>query len=108
MSEPYRGYHDLGGLPGGAVDTPEHDPVLWEKRIDAMMMLLSNTEHRLIRVDELRRAIESLGPEAYEELGYYERWTAAIKVLLVEKGVLAEAEIEARIADLKARGEGLA
>ncbi|MDP6708532.1 MAG: nitrile hydratase subunit beta [Alphaproteobacteria bacterium] len=108
MSEDYRGYHDLGGLAGGAVDRHEHDSVLWEKRIDALMMLLSDTEHRIIRVDELRRAIESLGAQAYEELGYYERWVSAIANLLTEKGILGEAEIEARIADLKARGEGLA
>lgn len=106
MSEPYRGYHDMGGLEAGAVDRHEHDPALWEKRVDALMVLLSSAEHKLIRVDELRRAIESLGAEAYEAMGYYERWVSAITNLMLEKGVVTRDELEARVAELKARGAG--
>ena len=64
--------------------------------------------HQVFRGDGLRRAIESLGEEAYLKLSYYERWISAITLLLKERAILTEAEIEARIADLKARGEGLA
>ena len=106
MNEPHHGYHDLGGLPAGSIDQTPHDPVLWEKRVDALMVLLSDVDHRLIRVDELRRSIESLGPEAYDSLSYYERWASAITNLLLEKGILTQSEIDTRIADLKARGEG--
>jgi hypothetical protein len=106
MSDAYRGYHDLGGLPAGEIDRSEHEQALWEKRIDALMVLLSSAGHRLIRVDELRRAIESLGAEAYEAMSYYERWVSAIANLMVEKGVVGRDELEARIAELKARGEG--
>ena len=42
------------------------------------MMLLSDTERQLLRVDELRRNIESLGADAYERMGYYERWMHSI------------------------------
>ena len=102
--EAYRGYHDIGGDPAGAVSRAEHDHAFWEKRVDAMMMLLSAPERQVLRVDELRRGIESLGPEAYDRLSYYERWIGAIKRILVEKGVLTQQEIDRRIAALKARG----
>ncbi len=58
-----------------------------------------------MRVDELRRGIESLGPEAYDRLSYYERWIASIANILVEKGVLTQEEIDARIAKLRASRE---
>ena len=98
----------MGGLPAGPVRPGEHDYALWEKRVDALMVLLSRADKRLITVDELRRGIESIGPEAYDQMAYYERWITSITGLMVEKGVLSKAEIEARVAALKASGEGLA
>jgi hypothetical protein len=100
-----RAHHDMGGLPAGPVDRSEHEAAFWEKRIDAIMMLLSNKQRRLLRVDELRRGIESLGPDAYDKLSYYERWIASIAGILVEKGVLTQQEIDARIAQLRSRRE---
>lgn len=104
----FRSHHDMGGLPAGQVRPSEHDYALWEKRVDAMMVLLSNPPKRVITVDELRRGIESIGPDAYDKMAYYERWITSITGLLVEKGVLSRDEIEARIAQLKASGEALA
>lgn len=56
-------------------------------------------------VDELRRGIESLAPDAYDKLGYYERWIASIASILVEKGVLSQTELDARITTLKSKQE---
>lgn len=96
------GVHDLGGSPGaGAVDRSEHEAEDWEKLADAVTVAL---DRRGIKTtDQLRRAIESLGPDLYEELGYYERWTAATELLLVEKGILSREEIDARAAELAER-----
>ena len=94
--------HDRGGSPAGPIDTTEHARSMWEKRTDALMVLLSNKQ--MIRVDELRRAIEGLGPDVYERLGYYERWITAIEQLMVEKGYLTRAEIDAKTVELEARG----
>ena len=55
-----RRHHDMGGLPAGPVDQDQHDKSPWEKRVDALMRLLSDEQRRLLRVDELRRAIEDL------------------------------------------------
>ena len=103
MAARRHGHHDMGGKPAGAVDRSGHDHALWEKRVDALLVLLSDKERRLIRVDELRRGIESLPPDAYERMSYYERWIASITASLVEKGVLDQDEIDDRIAAVTAR-----
>ena len=106
MGEPGRGYHDVGGLPGGPAPAPEHELVLWEKRVDALMMLLSNRKRRIITVDELRRGIEQLGAESYETMSYYERWVASITRNLLEKGVIGANELGRKMAEVEAREEG--
>ena len=42
--DPRRAHHDMGGLPAGPVERTEHDYALWEKRVDAMMVLLVDQE----------------------------------------------------------------
>ncbi len=93
--------HDLGGRPAGPVDRDEHAHALWERRVDAMMMLLS--KRGLLVVDELRRNIEALGPGAYESLGYYERWVAALTAAMVERGVVTGGELGRRMAEVEQR-----
>lgn len=93
--------HDRGGWPvAGPINQAEHDLSMWEKRTDALMMLLASPSKRVLRVDELRRAIESLAPDAYEKLSYYERWITAIEVLLIEKGILTREEIDRKAESL--------
>jgi hypothetical protein len=101
----YRGYHDMGGRAAGPVNRGEHEAAFWEKRVDAILMLLTRKDQRVMTVDELRRGIESLAPNAYDTLSYYERWIASIAAILVEKGILSQDEIDARIAQLRAQRE---
>ena len=101
-----RGHHDMGGRPAGPVAKTEHDYAPWEKRVDALMMLLSSPQRRMLRVDELRRNIESLGPDAYEKMSYYERWMSAISQTLIQRGVLSIDEIGRKMEEVKRR-EGL-
>ena len=96
-----RGSHDLGGLPAGPVDTSPHDPTFWEKQIDAMNMLLA--QKGLRRTDENRRYVEMLGKDAYDTLSYYERWTAALARQLIDKGVLTQDQIDAKVAEIRSR-----
>jgi hypothetical protein len=83
----------MGGLPAGRVEKTEHDYALWEKRVDALMMLLSAPQRQLLKVDELRRNIEALGPQAYDAMGYYERWMHAICQTLIQRGVMSIDEL---------------
>ena len=51
-----RGVHDMGGLEAGPIDREsQHAFEWWEKRVDAMLVLLSGKDRKLITVDELRR-----------------------------------------------------
>ena len=96
-----RGPHDIGGLEAGPVDTSPHDMSVWEKQIDAMNQLLAQKGYR--KTDENRRYIEMLGHDVYNTLSYYERWTAALARVLIEKGVLTQDEIDAKVAAVRAR-----
>ena len=101
-----RQQHDMGGLDKGPVVAPgdraEHEIDLWEKQVEAIMRLLSMRKDRILTVDELRRGIEELPPELYDTIGYYERWIMSVSNILVEKGVLERAELDARVRELEA------
>src|SRR5262249_7878927 len=96
-----RAMHDMGGLLAGPVERDEHEPSFAERRVDALMMLLMSPKIGIFNVDEMRRVIEGLPPEIYQRHDYYERWLYTIERLLVEKGVLTQAEIDARVAALE-------
>lgn len=102
-SDHSRRHHDMGGLPAGPVEITEHDHQLWEKRVDALMVLLSSPRCRLLAVDELRNGIEQLGAKAYDEMSYYERWIASITGVLLGKGVITTEELGRRMAEVAAR-----
>ena len=90
-----RGPHDVGGLPAGPVDTSTHDITFWEKQIDGVRAVIG--AKGIFIVDENRRYVESLGHDAYDTLTYYERWAASLMRGLVDKGVLTQDEIDARV-----------
>jgi hypothetical protein len=98
-----RGIHDMGGLPAGTVTPTEHDFALWEKRVDALLVLLSRKDRSLMTVDELRRNIESLGADAYDRMTYYERWIHSITQTLIQRGVITIDELGRKMAEVEAR-----
>ena len=92
--------HDRGGWPTEEpIDQGEHQLMDWERRVDALHGVLGGKGLR--RTDEMRRAVESLEPEQYQSLSYYERWTAALEILLLEKGILTKEDIDAKVARLE-------
>jgi nitrile hydratase subunit beta len=96
--------HDRGGWPTEQpIDRSDHQLMDWERRMDALHSVLG--QKGLRSTDEMRRAIESLPPEQYESLSYYERWTAALEILLLEKGVLTREEIDRKTAQLEQQGD---
>ena len=100
-----RSHHDMGGLPAGAVTLDEHDYALWEKRVDALLVLLVGKDCRHMTVDELRRNIEALGPQAYDSMTYYERWMHSIAQTLIQRGVISIDELGRKMADVEARAQ---
>ena len=98
-----RAVHDIGGLAFGAIDRSEHDPTLWEKRTDAMLILLVGPKKGAFKIDALRRVIEDYGQQEYDRTEYYEKWIRAIRNLVVEQEILSAEEIEARMAEVAKR-----
>ncbi|HEY7238938.1 MAG TPA: hypothetical protein VH600_07210 [Burkholderiales bacterium] len=97
-----RSHHDMGGLPAGKVDRSEHGYADWERRVDAMGVLLG--QKRLLTVDQRRRAIETLSPEAYDRLAYYERWVVALGQTLIQRGIITSAELARKMLEIEKRG----
>ena len=98
-----RSHHDMGGLPGGKVEPGEHDYADWERRVDAMSWLMR--KHG-ITVDERRRHIEQLPPEAYERMTYYERWIVSLAQAALQRGLITSAELARKMIEVEGRGAG--
>ncbi len=98
-----RRHHDMGGQDAGSVEQNEHDYAMWEKRVDAIVKVLSTPDRKILSTDELRRGIEELGPGVYDELNYYERWISSATNLLLEKGIITVDELGAKMAEVEAR-----
>ena len=92
----------MGGDPAGDINHDQHDFALWEKRVDALMVLASFAG--LMNTDSLRRVLEDMGEQAYETMSYYERWIASVSQNMVEAGAFSTAELACKMAQVKARG----
>jgi hypothetical protein len=105
-----RGHHDMGGLPAGKVEREEHGEdggyADWERRVDALMVLLSGVKggKKLMTVDELRKNIEALPPDAYDRMSYYERWVTSITQVMIQRGVITTEELGRKMAELEKKG----
>lgn len=92
------GVHDLGGVHGlGRVQREEHEPVFhapWEKTVYGL--LFGTVRTGLINIDAYRHGIERMPPVRYLASRYYEHTLYSIERNLVELGVIAEDELEAR------------
>ncbi len=95
--EPGRGYHDIGGLPAGSVEQEMTETRPWEKLSVVLGNALGAKGAKLVRTDEVRRTREEIGVELYNELGYFERGTASLATLLIEKGIVGADELEVRM-----------
>jgi hypothetical protein len=95
-----KGPHDRGGEAAGPIDTTDHGMRFWEKQANALRSTL--TRKNIVRLDALRRAAEDLGEEYYK-LAYFERTTTALRNILLENGLFTEAELRAKMAEVRAR-----
>jgi hypothetical protein len=95
-----KGPHDIGGEEAGPIDTADHGMRFWEKQANALRSTLSRAG--VVTVDELRRAAESLGDQ-YSKLAYFEVTTSALRTVLLEKGLITERELAAKMAEIRKR-----
>jgi Nitrile hydratase beta subunit len=105
-----RSHHDIGGLPAGKIERGEHDDARsyadWERRVDALMTLLSGVKggKKLMTVDELRKNVEALAPDAYDRMSYYERWVTSITQTMIQRGVITTDELGRKMEQIEKRG----
>ena len=83
----------------GRVEREDKEPVFhapWEAEVLAMMR--AGAGQGFYNIDEFRHAIERMRPADYLAATYYEKWLDGIARLFVEKGIVTEAEMQARTA----------
>jgi len=99
------GIHDMGGMHGlGPIEREENEPVFhhaWERRAFALNMAAGFLGEW--NIDMSRYAREQMPAAEYLATSYYEHWLWGLERLLVEKGLLTRAELEARVAELRRR-----
>ena len=100
-----RSHHDMGGLPAGRVEPTEHEYAEWERRVDAMMMLLTGVSGGKLRmsVDELRKNIESLQPADYDRMNYYERWVTSLTQTMLQRGLITTDDLTRKMEEVGQR-----
>jgi hypothetical protein len=93
-------HHDMGGLPAGRVKPTEHEYAEWERRVDALSMIMGR---RGVTVDQRRKNIEQLPPQEYDRMAYYERWVISLAQSLIERGAITTEELARKMAEIESR-----
>jgi len=95
--------HDMGGMHGfGPVEIEQNEPVFharWEERTFALT--LASAALGKWNLDMTRCAREQMPPAEYLRSTYYERWLWGLRKLLVERGLVSEAELRTGRAESK-------
>jgi hypothetical protein len=97
-----RRWHDMGGEPAGPMDFDQHDFALWEKRVDALMVLASSKGY--FTVDGLRRVLEDMGKDSFDTMTYYERWIHSVNQNLLESGAYSLEDLSTKMTEIAKRG----
>ena len=95
--------HDMGGMDADPIENSAHEAEPWAKMVTSLAAAMR--EHDIMRIDELRRALEDLPPKIYEQ-DYFERWSEAMVNLLEEKGVFTRKEVLSRMEKIREKIEG--
>jgi len=96
---PGRSHHDMGGVTQflcAPIDKEAHELTPFDRQVDALRQVLAL--HGLFSTDEMRRGIESLPPDVYDASSYYQRWLYSMVKVMLEKGVVTEAELAKALA----------
>jgi hypothetical protein len=93
--------NDFGGLPAPPMVITEHALAPWEKRCHATLETLN--WRQVMSQEEKRKAIEDLGETIYAGLTYYQKWALAAANHLMDKGLITQDELAAKMAEVRAR-----
>ncbi len=88
--------HDLGGTQGfGPIPDTEHQALFhaeWEKRV--LSLTLAMGACGLWNIDQSRAARENMPPPLYLNSSYFEIWYAGLCRLMLQRGLVSEAELQ--------------
>lgn len=99
---PGMGPHDIGGIgPYERIDTTDHGMNHWEVHANALRMAVTRYTN-LGTLDEMRRAAEEFG-ERFYQIGYFERQTEALAIVLKERGMFNDRQIQYRMEEIELR-----
>lgn len=79
------------------IDRTDGEPTFFDKRIDAMLSLVTGQGTDSYRPDLHKRAVELYAGLEDPSRSYAESWLLAIRALMLEQGVLREDEIDRRL-----------
>jgi len=84
----------MGGKHGfGKVLAEQDEPVFHARWEGTVRAIFERTSGHFYNLDEFRRTMERMPPDAYLRASYYEKWLYAIEAILKEKGVVSEQEL---------------
>ncbi len=94
--------HDMGGMDGfGPIEPEENEPVFhhrWEGRVFALTRAVGRWG-RGRNWPGFRFTLESIPPDEYLRMSYYERWFHMMTSRLLGSGLVTETELETGYAD---------
>jgi nitrile hydratase len=90
------GVHDMGGMHGMGPIAPEPNEPVFHQRWEARVYALNRATGFLGKwnIDAGRHSRERIAPADYLRMSYYEKWLAGLVMLLKERGLATEAELE--------------
>ena len=97
--------NDFGGHPAEPIVVADHELAPWEKRTHATLECLY--WRGTMSMEEKRAAIEDLGATIYVGLTYYQKWITGAARRLLAKGLITQDELDAKIAEVRARFEAV-
>jgi nitrile hydratase len=95
------GVHDMGGMHGMGPIAPEPNEPVFHERWEARVYALNRALGMLGKwnIDAGRHSRERIPPADYLRMSYYEKWLTGMIMLLKERGVVTEAELETGLPD---------
>ena len=94
--------HDMGGMDGFGPVGPENDEPVFHHRWEGRVFALTRAVGRWGRGRNwpgFRFTLESIPPDEYLRMSYYERWFHMMSSRLLGSGLLTETELETGYAD---------
>lgn len=79
------------------IDRTDGEPTWFDKRVDAMLSLITGQAKGPYDPELHKRAVEFYAEFEDPSRSYAESWLLAIRAVLVEQGTLSETEIDARL-----------